>query len=304
MRSRVLAGTTALAGTAVLGYASVIERNWFALRRYDVPVLPEGARSLRVLHISDAHLTPGRHRLMSYLRSLDALNPDLVVNTGDSIAHPKGVPAFLDALGPLLDRPGVFVYGSNDLFSPMLKNPARYLWRTSALEHRRHIPDLPWAELGEGMAAAGWLDANNKVGRIKAGELDIAVAGVHDSHIGRDRYEDVAGPADPSADLRLGVMHAPEPRILDRFTADGYELLLAGHTHGGQVCLPWTGTLVTNCGIERSRAMGLHRHPLGASAPRDAWLHVSAGLGTSPRAPFRFCCRPEASLLTLVPRIG
>ena len=288
----------------MLGYASVIERNWFALRRYDVPVLPEGARPLRVLHISDTHLTPGRHRLMSYLRSLDALNPDLVVNTGDSIAHPDGVPAFLDALGPLLDRPGVFVYGSNDLFSPMLKNPARYLWRTSALEHRRHIPDLPWAELGEGMAAAGWLDANNKTGRIKAGELDIAVAGVHDSHIGRDRYEDVAGSADPSADLRLGVMHAPEPRILDRFTADGYELLLAGHTHGGQVCLPWIGTLVTNCGIERSRALGLHRHPLGASGPRDPWLHVSAGLGTSPRAPFRFSCRPEASLLTLVPRIG
>ena len=124
MRSRVLAGTTAIAGTAVLGYASVIERNWFALRRYDIPVLPEGARPLRVLHISDTHLTPGRHRLMSYIRSLDALNPDLVVNTGDSIAHPEGVPAFLDALGPLLDRPGVFVYGSNDLFSPMLKNPS------------------------------------------------------------------------------------------------------------------------------------------------------------------------------------
>ena len=94
------------AGAGVIGYASVIERNWFALRRYDVPVLSPGARPLRLLHISDAHLTPGRHRLMSWIRSLDALQPDLVVNTGDSIAHRDAVQPFLDALGPLLDRPG------------------------------------------------------------------------------------------------------------------------------------------------------------------------------------------------------
>ena len=295
-------GTAAAAG-AVAGYASVAERNWFALRRYDVPVLQAGAGPLRILHISDAHLTPGRHRLMSWMRTLDALQPDLVVNTGDSIAHPQAVAPFLEALGPLLDRPGVFVYGSNDLYSPLPKNPARYLWRTSAMERRRHVPDLPWAELGAGMAAAGWLDANNQRGRVKVGDRDIEVAGVHDSHINRDRYDKIAGPADSAADLRLGLMHSPEPTVMDRFAADGYDLLLAGHTHGGQVCLPWFGALVTNCGIDRTRASGLHRHP---TAPRadsaQPWLHVSAGLGTSPWAPFRFCCRPEASLLTLVPQ--
>ncbi len=130
-----------------------------------VPVLPAGAAPLRILHISDVHLTPGRHRLMSWLRSLDALEPDLVVNTGDSIAHPQAVGPFLTALGPLLDRPGVFVYGSNDLYSPMVQNPARYLWRTSADDHRRHHPDLPWEALGEGMESAGWLNANNRRGR-------------------------------------------------------------------------------------------------------------------------------------------
>jgi predicted MPP superfamily phosphohydrolase len=311
MRSRAIIGTAAVAGAAVLGYAAVVERNWFALRRCDVPALPPGADQLRILHISDAHLTPGRHRLMSWIRSLDALEPHVVVNTGDSIAHPRAVLPFLEALGPLLDRPGVFVYGSNDLYSPVQKNPARYVWRTSALEHRREVPDLPWAELGEGMEAAGWLNANNRRGRIKTGDFDIEVAGVHDSHIARDRYEEVAGPADPSADLRLGVLHSPEPAVLDRFVADGYDLLLAGHTHGGQVCLPGLGTLVTNCGIERRRASGLHRHPAGGpvtggpgAADGRAWLHVSAGLGTSPYAPFRLCCRPEATLLTLVPRIS
>jgi predicted MPP superfamily phosphohydrolase len=310
MRSRALQalGTAAVLGGAAFAYGSVAERNWFALRRYDVPVLPAGSAPLRVLHISDAHLTPGRHRLMSWVRSLDALAPDLVVNTGDSIAHAHAVQPFLDSLGPLLDRPGVFVYGSNDLYSPAPKNPLRYLWRDSSHEHLRHVPDLPWAELGAGMAAAGWLDMNNRRGRVKAGDLDIEVGGVHDSHTKRDRYQQIAGQADPSADLRLGVMHSPEPRVLDQFTGDGYDLLLAGHTHGGQLRIPLYGALVTNCGIDRERVSGLHRYPAAVLQPGEPdtrpWLHVSAGLGTSPWAPVRFACRPEATLLTLVPRIG
>jgi len=305
MRSRAVLATTAVAGAGVLGYASVIERNWFTLRRHDVPVLAPGASPLRILHISDAHLTPGRHRLLSFIRSLAALEPDLVVNTGDSIAHRDAVGPFLEALGPLLDRPGVFVYGSNDIYSPTPKNPLRYLWRTSALDRDKGAPDLPWADLGAGMTAAGWLNANNRRARIKVGQADIEVGGVHDSHIDYDRYDKIAGPTDPAADLRLGVMHSPEPAVLDNFVADGYDLLLAGHTHGGQVCLPGVGTLVTNCGIDRDRARGLHRYPAAeGSAEPQAWLHVSAGLGTSPWAPVRFCCRPEATLLTLVPAIG
>jgi len=304
MRRLALIGSTAAAaGAAILGYTSVVERNWFALRRRDVPVLRPGARPLRLLHLSDAHLTPGRHRLLSWVRSLEALQPDLVVNTGDSIAHPNSVQPFLEALGPLLERPGVFVYGSNDLYTPTPKNPARYLWETSSRRSRRGVPDLPWAELGAGMEAAGWLNANNRRGQLKAGDLDIYVGGVHDSHIGADRYDEIAQLADPAADLRLGVLHSPEPRVLDRFASDGYDLLLAGHTHGGQVCLPWYGTLVTNCGIDPDRARGLHRHPAdGTDDDGRPWLHVSAGLGTSPWAPFRLFCRPEATLLTLVPR--
>jgi predicted MPP superfamily phosphohydrolase len=290
--------TTATGAVVALGYAGIIERNWFALRRFDVPVLPPGTGPLRVLHISDTHLTPGRTRLQSWVRALDDLEPDLVVNTGDSIAHPEAVRYFLDALGPLLDRPGVFVLGSNDLYAPEPFNPARYLLGPSSRRHKKKESDLPWEKLRDSMTAAGWLDLNNQRGQLTAGGLTIALAGVHDPHIKRDRYEQVAGPADATADLRLGVIHSPEPRLLDQFAADGYDLLLAGHTHGGQLCLPLYGSLVTNCGIDRKRARGLHRHPVDG----QAWLHVSAGLGTSPWAPARFACRPEASLLTLVPR--
>jgi uncharacterized protein len=298
VRARTLIPLTAAAGAAAVGYATLVERNWFTLRRYDIPVLPSGAQPVRVLHISDAHLTPGRRRLMSWIRALDELEPDLVVNTGDCIAHPQAVPYFLSTVGPLLRRPGVFVFGSNDLYLPKPRNPARYLYKKNHGKHNRSAPNLPWEKLRDGMAEAGWLDLNNQRGRLHVAGLDIAVAGVHDSHIARDRYPQVAGQADPDAGVRIGVMHSPEPRLLDLFAADGYDLLLAGHTHGGQLCLPGYGTLVTNCGIDRDNARGLHRYPNGGSA----WLHVSAGLGTSPYAPARFACRPEATLLTLVPR--
>ncbi|TVZ00112.1 metallophosphoesterase [Trebonia kvetii] len=303
VRVRTITSIAAVTGVAAIGYASVIERNWFALREQEVPVLPPGASPLRVLHISDTHLTPGRHRLMAFIRSLASLAPDLVVNTGDSIASPEALSPLLDSLGPLLDVPGVFVYGSNDLFSPKPRNPARYLWRTSAGEHEKYEPDLPWEKLGEELTAAGWLDLNNRRGELTVNGLNIALAGVHDPHADRDRYDLVAGQANATADLRLGVMHSPEPPVLDQFTADGYELLLAGHTHGGQLRVPGFGALVTNCGIDRGRVSGLSLHPqVSPTDGKSSWLHVSAGLGTSPWAPVRFACRPEATLLTLTPR--
>jgi uncharacterized protein len=303
VRARTIASFAAVTGAAAIGYASVIERNWFALREQEVPVLPPTAEPLRVLHVSDIHLTPGRHRLMAFVRSLAALEPDLVVNTGDSIASAEAVGPLLDSLGPLLDVPGMFVYGSNDLYSPKPRNPARYLWRTSSSDHKRTEPDLPWEKLGGELTAAGWIDLNNRRGRLTVRGLDIALAGVHDPHAARDRYDQVAGPADPAAGLRIGVLHSPEPAVMDRFAADGYDLLLAGHTHGGQLRVPGYGALTTNCGIDRARVSGLSMHPqVSPEGGKTAWLHVSAGLGTSPWAPARFACRPEATLLTLTPR--
>ena len=285
---------TAVLGAATLAYASLVERNLFTLRRRDVPILAPDAEPLRILHLSDLHLTPGQHRKQRWVAELAATDPDLVVLTGDNLAHVDAVPAVVRALTPLLDRPGAFVFGSNDYTGPVFKNPFGYFRRER--EYVRGAP-LPADELRDVLAAAGWADLNNARTTLKTGGRVVELVGVDDPHLRRDDYPSVAGPADPAAEVHLALTHSPEPRVLDAMAADGFELLLAGHTHGGQVCVPLVGALVTNCGLDRRMAKGLHRWPDSA-----AWLHVSAGLGTSPTAPVRFACPPEASVLTLIPR--
>jgi predicted MPP superfamily phosphohydrolase len=295
-------GAGAAAGAGLTAYAAW-EARAFVLRSAELPVLPAGARPLRVLHLSDLHLTAGQTRKQDWLRSLGDLRPDLVVNTGDNIAHPDALPALIGALGRLLDVPGVFVLGSNDYFAPVLRNPLRYLMPDDG-RRAIHAAKLPWRELRDGYADAGWTDLTNRLTTTRVRDLTVAWAGVDDPHLSYDDLEVVAGPADPAADLRLAVAHAPYLRVLDQFAADGYDAVFAGHTHGGQICLPVYGALVTNCDLEPGRAKGLHRHPARSRPgdPGSTWLHVSAGVGTSPYFPIRTACRPEATLLTLVAR--
>jgi predicted MPP superfamily phosphohydrolase len=304
---RALLGS--VAGLAAVGagglvYASLIERNMFTLRRFSVPVLPAGMPSLRVLHLSDIHLVPRQARKIEWIRSLAALDPDLVINTGDNLADLEAVPAVLRALEPLLKVPGVFVLGSNDYFAPTIKNPGRYL--TSAHARRNESIPLPTTDMVDAFTRAGWSDLSNARTSMPISGRTVEFVGVDDPHLRYDDYTAVAGTRDLSAALTIGVTHAPYRRILDAMAADGAGLLIAGHTHGGQLCLPLYGTLVTNCDLDRHRARGVSRWWPGADsqpssrAPSGAaWLEVSAGLGTSPFAPVRFACRPEATLLTL-----
>jgi predicted MPP superfamily phosphohydrolase len=287
-------------GAAVTAYASLYERNRWTLRRFDVPLLAPGSAPLRVLQISDLHMTADQRSKQEWVAGLAALEPDLVVNTGDNLAGFDAVPGTLKAMGPLLDLPGAFVLASNDYYAPRPKNPLKYFWPG----HKRvHGSELPWRALRDGMRDRGWLDLTNAAGELTVDGRRIALAGVDDSHLKLDRYEKVAGPADATADVRIGLAHSPEPRVLDRFAADGYDLLLCGHTHGGQLRVPFYGALVTNCGIDRTRVRWLHRWAEPSEAhPNGTWLHVSAGLGTSPYAPVRFACPPEATLLTLTAR--
>ncbi len=296
--------TLGLAGVAGFAYAGLVERNAFALRFATVPVLPPGSLPVRVLQLTDLHLLPRQRRKIEWVRELARLKPDLVINNGDNLASHDAVEPVLDAMEPFLGLPGAFVFGSNDYFAPKLKNPVNYLFNkvTEPTTAR-----LPTEQLAAGLAAQGWLNLTNARAGVQAAGVDFDLVGVDDPHIDRDRYAAVAGPPRAGADLMMGVVHAPYTRVIDAMARDGAGMILAGHTHGGQLALPFFGALVTNCDLDRRRAKGLTRWWPGANgiratqAPADAaWMHVSAGLGTSPYAPVRFACRPEASLLTLI----
>ena len=289
---RAVAALGAL-GAGTVAYGSLLERNAFTVRRFAVPVLDAGADSIRVLHVSDLHITAGQHRKHRWIRELADLQPDLVVNTGDTLSAADAIPAVLDALAPLQAFPGVFVPGNNDYYAPQPKNPLRYFVPEKTLTHGDL---LPWPELAEALVQGGWTDLTHVRRSVVAGRATVALAGTDDPHTQRAHYDAIAGPADTHASVRIGVTHSPEPSLLDAFARDGYDLVLAGHTHGGQIRVPFGPAIVTNCGIDRRRARWLHRW--------DArmYFHISAGLGTNPYTPVRVACRPEATLLTLVPR--
>ena len=280
-------GLTAAAG---LAYSAGYEVRAFTLRHVDVPVLPSDMKPIRILHLSDLHLTPSQGKKINWLRCLADTDPDFVIVTGDFWAHGEAMQPLMHALQPLLQRPGAFVFGSNDYYAPKMKNPARYLFSDDG--RRIHGAELPWSDLRDRLTQAGWYDLTHRRVTTRVSDVNIELRGVDDAHLQRDDYARIAGPAANGVDLSLGVTHAPYLRVLDAMEADGCELIVAGHTHGGQLRVPGVGALVTNCDLDRSRARGLSRH--GA-----AYLHVSAGCGTNPYTPVRFACRPEASLLTL-----
>lgn len=199
IRTGAVALGSAIAG---IGYAALVERNAFVLREVTMPVLTPGSTPLRVLHISDLHMLPNQHRKQAWLRELASWEPDLVVNTGDNLAHPKAVPAVVQTLSDLLSRPGVFVFGSNDYFGPRLKNPMNYL---TSPDHRVRGAALPWQDLRAAFTERGWLDLTHTRREFEVAGLHIAAAGVDDPHIDRDRYDTIAGPASPAANLRLGL---------------------------------------------------------------------------------------------------
>jgi predicted MPP superfamily phosphohydrolase len=277
-----------------LAYA-LWEARQFTLRSVQVQVLRPGSRPVRILQLTDLHLTPTQTDKMAWVRSLAAEEPDFVILTGDLLGHMDAVPYLAKTLEPLRGVPGVFVFGSNDYWSPKAINPFKYFVKGRV--PKMSTARLPTDELESELLNAGWSSLNNARGSAEVQGNRIDMRGVNDPHIQLDRYHEVAGGFDPDASLRLAVTHAPYLRVLDPMADDGADLIIAGHTHGGQVCLPGYGALVTNCDLDSKRAKGLSRH-------QGAALHVSAGLGTNPYAPVRLACPPEATMLHLVPKAG
>ncbi|MFP7759645.1 metallophosphoesterase [Marisediminicola sp. LYQ85] len=304
----VAAASVAAAGAGALAWGALVERNAFTVRHETVPVLAPGARPITVLHLSDIHMAPWQRSKQEWLRGLAVFEPDLIVNTGDNLGHADGIAGVREALEPFSGVPGVFVHGSNDYHGPSAKNPLRYFAGPSSVPDRAPSR-LDTASLDAVFDEFGWLSLDNTARAISMKGSKFEFVGVDDPHIGLDRLDKIPGALDElrenvgwQSDLTgsdvvtIGVTHAPYRRVLNSLVTNGAELIFAGHTHGGQVCVPGYGALVTNCDIPRDQVKGLS---LWHHALRAAYLNVSAGLGTSIYAPVRFACRPEAVVVTL-----
>lgn len=240
--------------------------------------------SLRVLHISDIHFAPNQTKKAAFLKQLAELKPDLVVNTGDNLGHKSAINPLLRSLEPLMEFPGVFVNGSNDYSSPSPRNPFQYLAGPSDVKQR--AKDLDTGRMLREFEGAGWLNLNNQVGQLELQGKSINFVGVDDPHLGLD-----AAPIAKPSNL-IALAHAPYLRVLDEFASQGAKLIFAGHTHGGQVCLPGGKAIITNCDLPTAQAQGISKH-------RQSWLHVSGGIGANIYTPFRIFCPPSATLLTI-----
>ena len=269
-----IAAAVGLIGAGCVAYGAFVERQAFTLRRVTVPVLPAGQRPLTVLHISDVHLSTDRRNLVRWVDSLAGLRPDLVVTTGDNLSQPEALPMVYQAYARLFAFPGVFVFGSNDYFAPSPVNPLSYLG--FARERQRHREILPHRELRAAFVERGWYDVEHQRVELTVDGRLVEVRGTKDAHLGLDMYGEVAGPPDPAAMLSIGVTHAPYLRLLDAMTADGVDLIMAGHTHGGQVCVP-----ELRCADDELRPR--HGAGQGAQLPHVRRPHLRAARLRRPR---------------------
>ena len=277
-------------GAGGLAYSLAEARSW-RLQEHRLPVR-EGVPGVTVLHLSDTHLKGRDGAKTRWLRGLpDRLEavPDLVLATGDLIEDPSGIDPLVDALSGLRSRWGKrYVLGSHDYFHSTFPGFLKYFTGNRAVMRARPADTT---RLEQGLAATGWRSLTNRSEVLDTDAGRILLSGVDDPYIHRDETGHLGRPGGEA--LAIGLMHAPE--VVSEYALRGYDLVLAGHTHGGQVRIPFAGAVVTNSTLPCALAAGPAR--VGRT-----WLHVSPGLAQGKFAPIRFNCRPEATLLTLAPR--
>ena len=268
-RAAAAAGATA---AAVLGW-SLFESQWVEFRELEVelPLLPLELDGLTIVHLSDFHLGTisfnGR-ALERAVRWASKRPCDIVAITGDLLSRRRGEPQLEAAMASLDPRLGVFaVLGNHDV--EVTRDPFSQPTDASVVEKSGAV-------LLENDSVL--LTTNGKTVQVVGGDQSLG-----------PYWSRVAQFADPEADLRILLFHFPD--VVRHLPPGAFDLVLAGHLHGGQICIPTPRGKVR---LEHLRARhweGLHDTPAGT-------LHVSRGLGTS-FVPFRFLARPEATRLVL-----
>jgi uncharacterized protein len=257
-----------VAAAAGLGYGW-FEAGWVRLRvrEVEIPGLPRELDGLRIAHLSDFHLgvpSRGQRAVELTVDWVEERRPDLVCLTGDLLSRARGEAALRALVARL---PGSFaVLGNHDLAES--RDPFSQRVELEALEETTLLADeSATLELRGRRVQIVGVDPRSYARRMARAERHV----------------------DPDADLRILLCHFPG--IARRLPRGAYHLVLSGHLHGGQICLPYPGGKILLAHPRAREREGLYRYG-------DTVLHLSAGLGTT-FVPFRFFARPEATELVL-----
>jgi predicted MPP superfamily phosphohydrolase len=268
------------AGLGLLAYAAGVEPYAIETVHWDLfsPRLPEAFEGYTIYQISDLHMRQmGRREriLETLLRGLPAA--DLIAVTGDLVHTPAGIPPFLALAESFRAEDGTYAVFGNS-------------------EHKNGI--RPYA-LSRTLAESGIVPLMNEHILLTRGDSQIVLAGVDDPVNDKDDMAEALRNA-PDDLFTLLLMHSPDP--VAEAALRGVDVVLSGHTHGGQIRLPWYGALYTHSQMGRRMSDGYYsrrrlRRAIGIR-PGRTQLYVTRGIGLSGLA-LRFLSRPELTIITL-----
>lgn len=254
------------AGGILCGVYSFFEPYWPKVQTHTIatPKLPPGSSPIRIVHISDTHCEPFV-RLEERLPGIIAdLKPDLIVFTGDASNNPEGVPTFRRLISDLA------------AIAPTYACRGNWDWRSDA-----------GSKLYIGTGAT---ELVNRGTLINVRGSRVYLAGMPAT---LTPYSGIAFRKAPADCPTVLLAHYPD-HIEDM--AGRVDVYLAGHTHGGQVALPFYGAILTFTRHDKKYESGLYH--VG-----QTWLHISRGIGMEGKVPgVRFCSRPDVSLIVLIPQ--
>ncbi len=285
------AGSALLSGGAVYLYAAKVEARNYKLERLHVttePGLlskndPKGKHvALRILHLSDLHLSAPESHKIEFLQRITDADYDLIVFTGDIFENYTGTQYAKDLI-TRKPRLGAFaVLGNHDYYN--------YTWFNKTVgrvnrsfRHPRHKRDV--TPLIHALSESGITVLRNSSRMFDAEHT--CLIGIDYPGITQEELSALTAQA-PEGYLILSLLHVP--KRLQQLPQAGVHLAFAGHTHGGQIRIPGIGALITDSELPRREASGLVRR-------EDTIIHVSRGLSADPKTNFRLFCPPAATII-------
>jgi predicted MPP superfamily phosphohydrolase len=236
-----------------------------------LPKLPQPLQAFRIAHLSDLHMTGqlGREFYDCVVDQTNALAPDMVVITGDILEKENCLPWIEPTLGRLQAPHGRFFILGN---------------------HEQRLRDVTL--LRRALTEIGFIDLGSRCQTVSINDAEVLLAGNERPWFGSapelGGYSRRNTGLNPAPSFRILLSHTPDNFLWAK--SHTFDLMLAGHTHGGQIRLPWLGAIIAPSFYGSRYAGGVYSEP-------PTLMHVSRGLAGI--HPIRLNCRPELALLIL-----